>query len=124
MLQPLPSSYLHTWDPLGTSQGEKPTLWSSTPAPSAHPHQLKGNAMMVFKPRQPLGVVCALSHSICSFPNPSAAEYAGGEMLMVFTPLCFVSTNSLGNDKYSCTAAPRSRRRHAATTSINNYTHN
>lgn len=123
MLQPIPRSSPPTWDPLGTSLGDKPTLWSSIPAPSTHPQQVKGNAMMGFKPRQPLGAVYALSRSICSFPIPSAAEYAGGEMLMVFTPLCFVSTNSLGNDKYSCTAAPRSRR-HAATTSINNYTHN
>lgn len=45
-------------------------------------------------------------------------------MFMVFTPLCFVSTNSLGNDKYSCTPGPGgapARHSHADTTSINNY---
>lgn len=44
---------------------------------------------------------------------------------MVFTALCFVSTYSLGNDKYSCALGPRnSHRRHADTTSINNYADN
>lgn len=87
--------------------------------------RVQGNATKVSKPWHPWVQALLSLSSVCSFLNPTAAEYARGKMFMVFTALCFVSTYSLGNDKYSCALGPRnSRRRHADTTSINNYTDN
>jgi len=100
----LPSGYLGS---LRRFPGKK----KHSLAPVKHPSTsrgVQGDVMKVFKPQQSLWVQSLLSlHSTCCLPKPWAAEYARGEMFTVFTLLCFVSTNSLGNDKYSCAPGPR-----------------
>lgn len=80
MLQPIPSAHPDTRDPSATLLGKKHPVPASPSALVKHPSTfhpatsnsrgVKGNAVKVFKPWQPLGAVSALSALNLQLPQP------------------------------------------------------